>query len=126
MKTRPIRPLSESDGTIPARQAAAEAHFLKMLVREARGSKPTAQVSVPRRATVPMVTNSPRAQGQAAGAAFAQIGKADYDRAASYARAIRQGVREAEREDDEARSVAQDASALRALGFPAADEDFLT
>jgi hypothetical protein len=71
VKIRPIRPLSELEGNIPARQAAAEAHFLKMLAREARGSQKAAQVSVSRRAIVPVASTSPRAQGRAAGAAFA-------------------------------------------------------
>jgi hypothetical protein len=123
MKIRPIRPLSEYDGNIPARQAAAEQRFLRALQREARGSQKPAPVSVPRRATVPMATNRPHAQGQAAGAAFAQITRNDYDRATTFARAIQAGVRTAEREAQEAREIAQNAGALRAMGFPSSDDE---
>ena len=113
MKIRPIRLACETDD-VPARRAAAEALFLRVLAREARGSpKPTHQ---PAPATA-------RAQGQAAGAAFAQISRADSDQAASYARAIQRGVQEAEREDDEAREIARNAGALRELGFPCRDAE---
>jgi hypothetical protein len=71
----------------------------------------------------PLPPATARAQGQAAGAAFAQISRADSDQAASYARAIQRGVQEAEREDDEAREIAQNAGALRELGFPCRDAE---
>ena len=36
---------------------------------------------------------------------------------------LQKGVREAEREDNEARAIAQDAGALRAMGFPCGDNE---
>lgn len=62
-------------------------------------------------------------KGEPPGAAFAQLGRDDYSQAASFARALQRGVREAEREDDEARAIAQDAGALRAMGFPTCRND---
>jgi hypothetical protein len=108
---------------IPARVYAAEKRFLRALQREARGAnnKP-AQVAVPRRAIVPTTPN-PRTQGRTAGAAFAQISRADYDQAQTFTRAIRAGAREAERQDADARDIAQDAGALRAMGFPCRDDE---
>ena len=122
MKIRPIRPLSETeyadDRTIPKRIYAAEQRFLRALEREARGSNKPTSAKITRAAPV-----TPRAQGRAAGAAFAQISRADYSQAASYTRAIQAGVREASREDEEARNIAASAGALRAMGFPASDNE---
>jgi hypothetical protein len=86
----------------PNTRDIAEAAFLRVLAREANGSKPPAAPPRPRSTLGPAAPRL-RTHGQATGSAFAQIGGADYNRAVSYATAIRSGVREVERRDTEAR-----------------------
>jgi len=108
----------------PGHRDIAEAAFLKALRRE-KGRGPAVQPA-PRpegRAAIRPPASTPRAQGQSYGRAFAQISGADYDRASNYARAIRSGAREAQQRDTEARDMAQDPDALRALGFYGRDDD---
>src|SRR6202043_54643 len=102
----------------------AEAAFLKALRRE-KGRGPAVQPA-PRpegRALIRPPASTLRAQGQSYGRAFAQISGVDYDRAVSFARAMRSGVQEARRRDHEARESAQDTDTLRSMGFQGRDAD---
>ena len=91
---------------------AAEQRFLRALEREARGSKKPTSAKITRAAP-----GTPRAQGRAAGAAFAQISRADYNKAASFTRAIQAGIREASREDQEARKIRGECGRAPGYGF---------
>jgi|HubBroStandDraft_6_1064221.scaffolds.fasta_scaffold1712016_2 hypothetical protein len=81
------------------------------------------KAATPRRSNLGPAAPKLRTNGQATGAAFAQISGADYNRADNFATAVRSGVREAERRDYEDREAAQNATALRELGFQGRDDD---
>jgi len=107
----------------PASRDIAEASFLRALRREKARGPAVRPPSSRRASTLGPPATTPRAQGQAAGAAFANINRADYDRAVAFSTAIRWGAREAQRRDNEAREMAQDPDYLRGLGFHGRDAD---
>jgi hypothetical protein len=113
-------PVINGDGDIPAKVHRAEQRFLESLKVEASRSGRVRAAQMPKSGSRASI-----ARGRGMGAAFASLSASsqDFDRAASFAGALKQGIHEAHARKEQEVELTQNSDFLRSLGFRGHSDD---